>query len=297
MIRLPAEFKSTIINIYGNAGEEWLAGFGELIAYCINKWQFKLLSAKKLSYDFVVPVVFNNGSKAILKLGVPGAGLLSELAALKAFNGAGFCRLLDSEPIKGIVLLECIEPGEPLNTVPDEATSAKIAARLIKDMQMVNPIADYPLQTSDDWYQDLIRLHERFGDIIPEPLYNNAIVAYQSLKTNQQEQRLLHGDLHHENILSAGNDTWKAIDPKGIIGEVGCELPPFLMNDLDGKDIAATISERINVFSEELKIDRARIIKWSVFRSILSAYWKVEDGMTVTPDDVAICEHFASNQL
>jgi streptomycin 6-kinase len=295
MIRLPVEFKNTIISVHGKAGEEWLAGFDKLINYCVNKWQFKLLPAKKLSYNFVAPVVFDNGSKAILKLGIPNKGIMSELAALKAFASNGFCEPLNSEPEKGIMLLECIDPGEPLNTMLDEVTSTKIVAGLIKDMQMVNPISDYPFQTSDDWYQDLIRLHERFGDIIPETLYNNAIVAYQSLKTNQQEQRLLHGDLHHENILSAGNGTWKAIDPKGIVAETSCELIPFLMNDLEGKDIAAAISERINVFSEELKIDKVRIIRWGTFRSVLSAYWKIEDGLPVTPNDLAICKYFASN--
>jgi streptomycin 6-kinase len=109
-------------------------------------------------------------------------------------------------------------------------------------------------------------------------------------------QRLLHGDLHHENILSAGNSTWKAIDPKGVIAETACELIPFFMNNLEGKHIAAAISERINVFSEELKIDRARIIHWGIFRSVLSAYWKIEDGMPITPKDLIICECFVNKQ-
>ncbi|MDB5142005.1 MAG: putative hydroxyurea antibiotic resistance kinase, partial [Mucilaginibacter sp.] len=125
----------------------------------------------------------------------------------------------------------------------------------------------------------------RFGNIIPVDSFANAITAYQSLQTYQQEQRLLHGDLHHENILSAGRGKWKAIDPKGIIAEAACELIPYLMNDLEGKDITATISDRINVFAEELKIDKMRIIKWGAFRSVLSAYWKIEDGLPITSED------------
>jgi streptomycin 6-kinase len=292
MIPLPNEFKNTIIGVQGKAGEEWLAGFDELINYCINKWQLNLLPYKKLSYNFVTPVVFDNGSKAILKLGIPGVGLLSEIATLKVFNGNGFCKLLDAEQEKGIMLLEYIEPGEPLNTLPDETASAKVIAALIKDMQMANPIPDYPFQTAEDWYNDLVKLYERFANIIPDPLYNNAIAAYQSLKADQQEQRLLHGDLHHENILSAGNDTWKTIDPKGIIAETGCELIPFLMNDLDGKDVAVTLSGRVNIFSKELNIPIKRINQWGIFRSVLSVYWKVEDHVHITPKDLAICAYF-----
>jgi streptomycin 6-kinase len=298
MIWLPAEFKNTIISVHGKAGEDWLTGFDELINHCVNKWQLKLLPAKKLSYNFVAPVVFDNGSKAILKLGIPGAGLLSEIATLKAFDGTGFCKLLDVESERGIMLLECVDPGEPLNTLLDETPSTKIIAGLIKDIQVVNPVSDYSFQTADDWYKDLLHLHQGFGnEQVPDHLFRGAIAAYHHIKSDNQEQRLLHGDLHHENILSAGNDRWKVIDPKGIIAETGCELIPFLMNDLEGKHIAAGISERINVFSEELKMDRARIIYWGIFRSVLSAYWKIEDSMPITPKDLIICECFVNKQL
>lgn len=297
MVELPDEFKNTIISVNGKTGEKWLAGFDDLIAYCIHKWQFRLLPFKKLSYNFVAPVIFEDGSKAILKLGVPGIGIISEIAALKAFNGTGFCKLLDAEPEKGIMLLDKIEPGEPLNVIRDEVAATKIVAGLIKDMQKVNPISGYPFQTSSDWYNDLINLHERFGNIIPVELFTNAIAAYQSLQTHQQEQRLLHGDLHHENILSAGSGKWKAIDPKGIIAETACELIPYLMNDLEGKDITATISDRINVFAEELEIDKMIIIKWGAFRSVLSVYWKTEDGLPITSEDTMICNYFARSTI
>lgn len=296
MIELPDDFKRTIIGVHGIAGEKWLSHFDNLINYCISKWRFKLMPAKKLSYNFVAPVLFEDGSKAILKLGVPGTGVFSEIAALSVFNGSGFCKLLDAEPGKGIMLLEYIEPGEPLNMIRDEITSTKIVASLIKDIRTVNPTTNHSFQTADDWYNDLVDLHQRFGDIIPEPLYTNAIGAYQSIKDSRQEQRLLHGDLHHENILSAGNDTWKAIDPKGIISEKACELIPYLMNDLEGKDIGTAISGRGNIFSEELNIPIKRINQWGEFRSVLSVYWKTEDNMHITPEDLAICKYFISNK-
>ncbi|MDB5023043.1 MAG: kinase [Mucilaginibacter sp.] len=292
MIELPDEFKNIIISIYGKTGEKWLAGLDGLIDHCLHKWRLKLLPAKKLSYNFVVPVVFENGSKAILKLGVPGAWIMSEIAALKAFNGIGFCKLLDAEPEKGVMLLENIEPGEPLNILCDDAAATKIVAGLINDMQQANPVSDYPFQTAANWYNNLVNLHEEFDNIVPQYLFTQAIAAYKSLETHLQDQRLLHGDLHQENILSAGTGKWKAIDPKGIIAETACELTPYLMNDLNGKDISVTISDRINVFSEELKIDKIRIIKWGAFRSVLSVYWKAEDNLLITPEDIMICESF-----
>jgi streptomycin 6-kinase len=292
MIELPDEFKNIIISVNGKTGEKWLAGVDDLIDYCTHKWRLKLMPAKELSYNFVAPVVFEDGSKAILKLGIPGTGIISEIATLKAFNGTGFCKLLDAEPEKGIMLLEAIEPGEPLNILCDDAAATKIVAGLINDMQQADPVSGYPFQIAADWYNNLVNLHEKFGNIIPEYLFTKAIAAYQSLDTHLQGQRLLHGDLHHENILSAGGGKWKAIDPKGIIAETACELTPYLMNDLTGKDISVTISDRINVFSEELKIDKMRIIKWGAFRSVLSVYWKIEDNLLITPEDIMICESF-----
>ncbi len=296
MIELPDDFKRTIIGVHGIVGEKWLSNFDGLIDYCISKWRFQLMPAKKLSYNFVAPVLFEDGSKAILKLGVPGTGVFSEIAALNAFNGSGFCKLLDAEPDKGIMLLECVEPGEPVNMIRDEITSTKIAARLIKDIWKVNPATNYPFQTADDWCNDLTDLYQRFGNIIPEHLYNNATAAYQSIKYSRQEQRLLHGDLHHENILSAGDGTSKAIDPKGIIAETACELIPYLMNDLEGKNIGTTISGRVNIFSKELNIPIKRINQWGAFRSVLSVYWKAEDNMHIVLEDLAICEYFISNK-
>jgi streptomycin 6-kinase len=102
----------------------------------------------------------------------------------------------------------------------------------------------------------------------------------------------LHGDLHQENILSAQGGEWKAIDPKGIISETGYELTPFLINDLEGKDIATTINKRIEIFSNLLKIDRERIIQWGIFRSVLSAYWQMEDNLPITGKDLMMCEVF-----
>ena len=43
---------------------------------------------------------------------------------------------------------------------------------------------------------------------------------------------LIHGDLHHYNILIVGKYSWLAIDPKGVIGPAAYEVGPLLMNPL-----------------------------------------------------------------
>lgn len=47
------------------------------------------------------------------------------------------------------------------------------------------------------------------------------------------ERTLLHGDLHHDNILLNANGDYSMIDPKGIVGPRIFDLPRFIMNELD----------------------------------------------------------------
>ncbi len=294
MIDLPSQFVAKIVAVHGKAGQEWLAGLGGLIGYCKDKWHIELLPAHEhLSFNFVAPVFFHDGSKAVLKLGLPGKGIDSEIAALQAFQGQGFCRLLAAEPQKGIALLECIEPGEPLDAIQDDGLKTSAASQLIGDLLRVSPETNYPFTRADDWYDELLSLQKRFGNTdIPDYLFHRAIQNYLSLRTDPQPCRLLHGDLHQGNILSAGNNSWKAIDPKGIVGETGCELIPFLMNDLKEEIIADTLWQRTAAFSSTLAIEPARIARWGSFRSVLALYWNLEDNLPITSKDLLICESF-----
>jgi streptomycin 6-kinase len=295
MINLPSEFINKVISVHGDKGRVWFDNLDKLIIYCKHKWQFELTEIKNLSFNFVAEVQLKDSSKAILKLGLPGKEFQSELATLAAYNGQGFCKLLDAEPEKGIMLLECIEPGKHLSSIQNDLAAATAVADLIKNMNELDPKASFSFQTAGDQYNHLVNLHKRFGNTnIPECLFNSAESAWQSIQANLQQQRLLHGDLHQENILSAPNGEWKAIDPKGIISETGYELVPFLINDLKYKDIQSTISKRIDIFSDQLDIDRDRIIQWGIFRSVLSVYWQLEDNLPIATKDLAVCEVFYS---
>jgi streptomycin 6-kinase len=193
------------------------------------------------------------------------------------------------------MLLECIDPGTYLNIIQEDGVKATVAANLIRRMIELNPSPLYPFQNADDLYNDLLNLHKRFGVAsIPEYLFKNAVSAYKTIESNLHQQRLLHGDLHQENILLMQDGEWKAIDPKGVISETGYELIPFLINDLEGKDIAATMNKRIEIFSDILKIKRERIILWGMFRSVLSAYWQMEDNLPINDNDLIMCEVFYS---
>jgi len=94
---------------------------------------------------------------------------------------------------------------------------------------------------------------------------------------------LLHGDLHHENILRAQRQPWLAIDPKGLAGEPAYEVGAHLRN-LPAHLLAQPqperfIARRADILAEELGLDRDRLLGWGLAQAVLSAWWCIEDNM------------------
>jgi streptomycin 6-kinase len=90
---------------------------------------------------------------------------------------------------------------------------------------------------------------------------------------------LLHGDLHHYNILTAAREPWLAIDPKGLIGDREYDVIQYLLNKLPNGDSTHVIEKRIDIFVKELNLDKKRMLSWGFAHSVLATCWTVqEDG-------------------
>jgi streptomycin 6-kinase len=59
---------------------------------------------------------------------------------------------------------------------------------------------------------------------LPRELVATAVSLFNELLPSQSEPVLLHGDLHHWNILRATRVPWLALDPKGVVGEPAYEV-------------------------------------------------------------------------
>ena len=112
------------------------------------------------------------------------------------------------------------------------------------------------------------------------------------------EQVLLHGDLHHENILAAERASWLAIDPKGVIGEPAYETGALLRNRLpnllDAPQAVRVLTRRIDQLSEMLYFARARVRNWAMAQAVLSMWWTIEDGGDISQDQLTCAEMLAS---
>jgi streptomycin 6-kinase len=281
---LPPNFARTQVELYGTAGAEWLKRLPVLIAECEQRWSLTIGTPfEPLSYNYVAPAIRADGTDVVLKVGFPNQELLTEIEALRIFDGRGIVRLLDSDRDRGVMLLERLKPGTPLSSLMDDQLATSIAAQVMRQLwQPVPPGHSFP--TVEKWAAGLKRLRHRFDSgtgPLPAHLVDEAERLFEELIGSMDEAALLHGDLHHDNILAAERQPWLALDPKGLVGEPAYEVGAFLRNylpqDLNAPQAGRILRRRIDQFAEELGFDRQRLGAWGLAQAVLSAWWSIED--------------------
>ena len=111
-----------------------------------------------------------------------------------------------------------------------------------------------------EWFDRAFERHRAtYGGPGPFPaaLLDRAEAIARHLLASAPREVLLHGDFHHYNVLSADRAPWLAIDPKGMLGDPGYEIGPFLLNPDGPPKSAALLRRRLDVLAEALAYDRA----------------------------------------
>jgi streptomycin 6-kinase len=265
-------------------GAEWLSRLPSIVAECERRWSLRVGPPfAEPSYNYVAPAVRGDGMPAVLKVCPANREFFTEAEALKLFDGRGAVRLLEAHLEQGALLLERLEPGTPLARLTDDEEVTAIAVQVMRRLWRPVP-AGHPFPSVADWAGGLGRLRERFGGgsgPFPAMLVEEAERLFAELIGSAAELRLLHGDLHHGNILAGQRRPWLAIDPKGLVGEPAYETGALLRNPLP-RLLAAPrpeliLARRVDQLAEELGFDRARLQGWGVAQAVLAAWWALED--------------------
>jgi len=250
----------------------------------------------------VAPGFRSDGLRVVVKAGIlrdgsPEKELVTEHDALRHFGGNGMVNLLDTDLSLGVLLLEQLIPGYPLRVVEADDGATLIAAEVMRQLWK-EPPSRHGFPTITDWASGLTKLKRQFGGgygPFPGKLVEKAKEFFSELLQSSSRDIVLHGDLHHDNILQSERSPWLGIDPKGVIGEPGYEVGAFLRNissQGDEKDLAGRLTRAIDQFSEYLGLDRQRIIKWGFAQSVLSAWWSYEDHERSWEDGLAWARRF-----
>jgi streptomycin 6-kinase len=275
MLKLPPEFIQTIGGTFKEKGRRWLAALPGNIEQASHRWQLSdIRPLSDLSYNYVAYAsrAENETSKrqeVVLKLGVPDRELQSGIAALRHYNGHGACRLLDSDSRRGILLVERLNPGHTLVSLEDDDRATEIAAGVMSQLWGCSVSLTRSLSQGvgaeciqlKNWFVGLKRLRRHFAGKtgpLPERLVARAELLSGALLTENKDEVLLHGDLHHYNILDSARG-WLAIDPKGLIGPRGYEVGPLLINPvanfLSRSDSRKQTHRRVAILSEKLGME------------------------------------------
>jgi streptomycin 6-kinase len=127
------------------------------------------------------------------------------------------------------------------------------------------------------WFRELDQAAAHGGILV------RCAQAARNLLAEPRECGVLHGDLHHDNVLDFGARGWLAIDPKRLVGERGFDFANIFTNpDLaDPTRPVATepgrFARRLEVVTEAVGLERERLLCWILAWTGLSAAWFLND--------------------
>lgn len=203
---------------------------------------------------------------------------------LHAFGGHGAVRVY--ERTEGALLQERLQPATALAHIAlsgRDEHATDIIADVIRRMSHSSEVPA-ACDTVLDWGTGFQRYRESGDRQIASELVNQGERVYADLAMSQRQVRLLHGDLHHYNVLLDSERGWVAIDPKGVVGELEYEVGAALRNPFENPELFAstlTIEKRIARFEAELQLNSERALAWSFAQAVLSAIWTAEDGFVI----------------
>jgi streptomycin 6-kinase len=285
-IALSAGFRRTVGQTWGDAGRAWLAGLPGLAARMMAEWELSPAGPLPLSMNWVGRVHRADGSTAVLKLGVPASGhLADEATALECFAGRAAITVLDRDDARGALLLEEARPGTPAASLTprDDAAATAVLIEVIRRLH--RPAPDGVALPELSGRIASFRAHlRRFpgDDPLPRHLVERAAGLFEELCATATGRVVLHGDLHHDNVLAAEREPWLAIDPHGVVGDPGYEVGALLYNpdpDEPGDVVLDAATARIEQLADGLGMPHERVVAWGFVQAVLSEVWSCEgDG-------------------
>jgi len=232
---------------------------------------------------------------------VPGADHLPvEAATLECWAGAGAARLLAYEPEWGALLLERADPGTPASAlVPGRDAEATAAILDVMRRLHAAPVPDGilpDLESQGAAFAAHLRAYPG-DDPLPRQLVERAGRLFDELCASAPSRVVLHGDLHHDNVLRAEREPWLAIDPHGVVGDPGYEAGSMVHNpDPDRRDdeLLPLVPARVEQLADGMRQPVERIRAWAFVKAVLSEVWTAEgDGSEVGGRALGVAFHLS----
>lgn len=225
------------------------------------------------STSHLLPVLHND-APAMLKIAVVPEEKVG-CAVMYWWRGADAAKVLEFEG--DAVLMERATGTKSLSDMAragrdDEA--CRIICAVVATLHLPRRPIFPPVTPLTDWFRELMPAAKLHGGIL-----TLCAETARDLLAHPQGGAVLHGDIHHGNVLDFGERGWRTIDPKGLHGERGFDYANLFCNP-DGETATAPgrLARRADVVAEASGLDRRRLLMWVLAWSGLSAVWMLSDG-------------------
>jgi len=266
---VPDELRRRVL---ADGNEGWLDELPLLAGSIARDWSLTLGASLRGGgvSSLVVEASLNDGTAAVLKIGVPGSGreLGYEATVLRLADGDPCARLLRADPDRGALLLERLG-ATMLDSVPDAVTRHDMLCDVA--MRMWRPVAsDVDLPTGAQWAREYATLLPLMWEETGRPCTWRSVedaVACAERRVKAHDDRravLVHGDIHDANALQAPGGGFKLVDPNGLRAEPACDLGTIVRCNPDTGDDLRARTQRL---AARTGVDENAIWDWgTVYR-------------------------------
>lgn len=235
--------------------------------------------------------------RVILKMSPPGGPALSEVRWLKQFKNIVPNIIAVAEASDAFVMERC-SPGVSLKAIQDGSNDDTVTQILCEVIQRLQ--AQAPQDSSFKHLSELIPDLQSLAGRADPYLFQKSVSLFEDLTKDRSNDILLHGDLHHDNIISHGQ-SWKVIDPHGYMGDPVSEVGVMIYNPIDAfpkdKPLVDLIDRRLRIMGEKLNFDLKRVQAWAFCKTMLSSAWNIADFGEKATDQLEIAQAIHNLQL
>lgn len=215
--------------------------------------------------------------QCVLKMCIPGPEVATEANCLLAYDGTAYCKLWAFDLTDDVLLLERVIPGDQMWEVIDYRERARLMALTVKDLPVGYSGPDkYPTYLS--WMEGIRSKLTDIGGLGDILFYlDKALEIYGELKQRHNQNCLLHGDLHHENMLLNAKGGYTIIDPKGVVDDPVMETARFLMCETEHHNETEKILEMVKIMSPIVGYSEHDMLRSMFVDAALGQSWCMEE--------------------
>lgn len=263
-------------------GADWLEALpGTAEAVC-ERWRLNPEGAAMHGSNAIVLPVRRDGVPLALRMTMPDKRKADEVRALRFWNGRGTVRLFEADAGMGASLLERLDGQRSLAQLPLE-DAVPVIAKLMRRLAVPAPpdvtstasIVQGQIDTMPaEW--------ERLGRPFNRSVLDDALSAAIPLRETSSNLAV-NGDLHFEQVLAGERESWLAVDPVLLRGDIEYDLARILWSRLDEMARNEDIRHWFNVIITAAGLERDRARAWVIFRAVDYWLWGLDYGLTEDP--------------